>query len=244
MTNTPQLLQITSIVPHFCLTELSSPSQPPYHVYCLQTCNGKFQVYIPPSPDGVWVIHTGKHTLYFICHTEPVRLAEHLRGTRKSGPKDKTVLFTVSFRLHVWGDWGTCPTAISAFSDRCAAGSPCCLYTCACSLPPPVFVLHAHSIVLSPPPFFCQPTQSLCLTHTGTPTGVAVSHRITWFQTQPILSLRVRTATAVICGIIVPYDEEGTPARLGPDKKKMCCRPPCWRGRAPPAAQPLDAGHF
>ena len=111
------------------MTELSSPSQPPYHVYCLQTCNGKFQVYIPPSPDGVWVIHTGKHTLYFICHTEPVRLAEHLRGTRKSGPKDKTVLFTVSFRLHVWGDWGTCPTAISAFSDRCAAGSPCCLYT-------------------------------------------------------------------------------------------------------------------
>ena len=30
--------------------------------------------------------------------------------------------------------------------------------------------------------------QSLCLTHTGKPTGVAVSHCITWFQTQLILT--------------------------------------------------------
>ena len=30
--------------------------------------------------------------------------------------------------------------------------------------------------------------QSLCLMHTGKPTGVAVSHCITWFQTQLILT--------------------------------------------------------
>ena len=30
--------------------------------------------------------------------------------------------------------------------------------------------------------------QSLCLVHTGKPTGVAVSHCITWFQTQLILT--------------------------------------------------------
>ena len=48
--------------------------------------------------------------------------------------------------------------------------------------------------------------QALCLTHTGKPTGVAVSHCITLFQTQLILSLRVRSATTVICGIIVALD--------------------------------------
>ena len=48
--------------------------------------------------------------------------------------------------------------------------------------------------------------QSLCLMHTGRPTGVAVSHCITWFQTQQILSLCVRSATAVICGVIVALD--------------------------------------
>ena len=31
--------------------------------------------------------------------------------------------------------------------------------------------------------------QSLCLVHTGKPTGVAVSHCITWFQTQLILTM-------------------------------------------------------
>ena len=31
--------------------------------------------------------------------------------------------------------------------------------------------------------------QSLCLVHTGKRTGVAVSHCITWFQTQPILTM-------------------------------------------------------
>ena len=30
--------------------------------------------------------------------------------------------------------------------------------------------------------------QSLCLTHTGKPMGVAVSHCITWFQTQLIVT--------------------------------------------------------
>ena len=48
--------------------------------------------------------------------------------------------------------------------------------------------------------------QSLCLTHTGKPAGVAVSHCITWSQTQLILSLRVRSATTVMCGIIVALD--------------------------------------
>ena len=32
------------------------------------------------------------------------------------------------------------------------------------------------------------------------PTGVAVSHRITWFQTQPILSLRARSVITAIAG--------------------------------------------
>ena len=32
--------------------------------------------------------------------------------------------------------------------------------------------------------------QSLCLMHTGKPMGVAVSHCITWFQTQLILTTR------------------------------------------------------
>ena len=32
--------------------------------------------------------------------------------------------------------------------------------------------------------------QSLCLMHTGKPTGVAVSHCITWFQTQLITTVR------------------------------------------------------
>ena len=45
----------------------------------------------------------------------------------------------------------------------------------------------------------------MCLTHTGRPTGVAVSHCITRFQTQPI-----RTTCQIHyhsrCGIIVALD--------------------------------------
>ena len=40
--------------------------------------------------------------------------------------------------------------------------------------------------------------QSLCLTPTRTPTGVAVSHRMTRFQTPLILSIRVTSAATVI----------------------------------------------
>ena len=44
--------------------------------------------------------------------------------------------------------------------------------------------------------------QSLCLTHTGKPTGVAVSHCITWFQTQLIhTACQIRYHTH--CGIII-----------------------------------------
>ena len=49
--------------------------------------------------------------------------------------------------------------------------------------------------------------QSLCLTHTGKPTGVAVCHSITWFQTQLILTtcqIRYRSH----CGIIVALGTE------------------------------------
>ena len=50
--------------------------------------------------------------------------------------------------------------------------------------------------------FFSFCLQSLCLMHTGKPTGVVVSHCITWFQTQLILTtcqIRYRGQ----CGIIV-----------------------------------------
>ena len=47
--------------------------------------------------------------------------------------------------------------------------------------------------------------QSLCLTHTRKPTGVAVSHCITWFQTQLILTTcQIRYHSH--CGIIVALD--------------------------------------
>ena len=47
--------------------------------------------------------------------------------------------------------------------------------------------------------------QSLCLMHTGKPTGVAVSHCITWFQTQLILTTcQVRYHSH--CGIIIALD--------------------------------------
>ena len=47
--------------------------------------------------------------------------------------------------------------------------------------------------------------QSLCLMHTGKPTGVAVSHCITWFQTQLILTAcQIRYHSH--CGIIVALD--------------------------------------
>ena len=47
--------------------------------------------------------------------------------------------------------------------------------------------------------------QSLCLTHTGKPTGVAVSHCITCFQTQLILT-RCQIRYHGHCGIIVALD--------------------------------------
>ena len=47
--------------------------------------------------------------------------------------------------------------------------------------------------------------QSLCLTHTGKPIGVAVFHCITWFQTQLILTTcQIRYHSH--CGIIVALD--------------------------------------
>ena len=47
--------------------------------------------------------------------------------------------------------------------------------------------------------------QSLCLMHTGKPTGVAVSHRITWFRNQLILTTcQIRYHGH--CGIIVALD--------------------------------------
>ena len=39
--------------------------------------------------------------------------------------------------------------------------------------------------------------------HTGKPAGLALSHCLIWYEIQLILSLRVRSATTVICGIIV-----------------------------------------
>ena len=48
-------------------------------------------------------------------------------------------------------------------------------------------------------------SQSLCFMHTGKPTGVAVSHCITWFQTQQILTTcQIRYHSH--CGVIVALD--------------------------------------
>ena len=55
------------------------------------------------------------------------------------------------------------------------------------------------------PPAVSFSAQSLCLTHTGKPTGVAVSHCITWFQMQLILTTcQIRYHSQ--CGIIVAPD--------------------------------------
>ena len=48
-----------------------------------------------------------------------------------------------------------------------------------------IFPLSQYSSI---PVRFSFSLQSLCLMHTGEPTGVAVSHCITWFQTQLILT--------------------------------------------------------
>ena len=40
--------------------------------------------------NGLWSLPTGQDMLYFACHTQPVRLTEHLRGTRKSEQKKKS----------------------------------------------------------------------------------------------------------------------------------------------------------
>ena len=57
----------------------------------------------------------------------------------------------------------------------------------------PLSAFNLHSTVFFSP-------QLLCLIHIGKPTGMAVSHCITRFQAQLILSLRVRSATTAIVG--------------------------------------------
>ena len=62
---------------------------------------------------------------------------------------------------------------------------------------------HAIELVLGRVPSIFTP--SLCLMHAGKPTGVAVSHCITWFQTQLILTTcQIRYHS--LCGIIVTLD--------------------------------------
>ena len=74
------------------------------------------------------------------------------------------------------------------------------------SSPPPSLVLILYAISafnLHTAVFFG--LQSLCLMHTGKPTGVAVSHCRTWFQTQLILTTcQIRSRSH--CGIIVALD--------------------------------------
>ena len=60
-------------------------------------------------------------------------------------------------------------------------------------LPSLVLVVYEVQSADSPQPSVFTPLsffslQSLCLVHTGRPTGVAVSHCMTWFQTQLILT--------------------------------------------------------
>ena len=55
------------------------------------------------------------------------------------------------------------------------------------------------------PPQLPENAKSLCLVHTGKPTGVVVSHCITWFQTQLILTT-CQICYRSHCGIIVALD--------------------------------------
>ena len=54
----------------------------------------------------------------------------------------------------------------------------------------------------------CAVPHTLCLTHTGKPTGVAVSRCNTWFQTQLILTT-CQVSYHSHCGIIVALDSSG-----------------------------------
>ena len=78
--------------------------------------------------------------------------------------------------------------------------------------PPPslVLILDAMQPAHSPQPSIFQPLfffslRSLCLTHTGNPTGVALSHCITWFQSQ-LLRTTCQIRYHSHCGIIVALD--------------------------------------
>ena len=51
-----------------------------------------------------------------------------------------------------------------------------------------VFTIFLFLVLYAPQLCFILCFQSFCLMHTGKPTGVAVSHCITWFQTQLILT--------------------------------------------------------
>ena len=63
--------------------------------------------------------------------------------------------------------------------------------------------MHNLSLSLHTAVFFS--LQSLCLMHTGKPTGVAASYCITWFQTQLILT-KCQIRYHSHCGIIVALD--------------------------------------
>ena len=54
--------------------------------------------------------------------------------------------------------------------------------------PPPSSYLMLSQLCFYAPLSFVG-LQSLCLMHTGKPTGVAIPHCITWFQTQLILTM-------------------------------------------------------
>ena len=77
--------------------------------------------------------------------------------------------------------------------------------------------------VFTPLVFFS--LQSLCLVHTGKPTGVAVSHCITWFQTQIILN---PPPPPMRMGPPLSKEETWPPLLMNPPsrKKKHACPPP------------------
>ena len=78
----------------------------------------------------------------------------------------------------------------------CMSGGPLCQeshlrYTCGSAFPVPSAPPFAHTRIYLSSRRYHSP-RSLCLVHTGKPTGRAVSHCITWFQTKVTLLEHLR----------------------------------------------------
>ena len=105
--------------------------------------------------------------------TQPIS-AGVLVGSRKPAAWAPTVLLVVPLcclRCPIWRPVFLTPPPLTALTRMAL------LY---------IAFESAYAILLKSDVFFS--LQSLCLMHTGKPMGVAVSHCITWFQTELILT--------------------------------------------------------